>query len=657
MISKFERSCLLLCALILINISSITAQHSSNVQEEEVLFEIGNESVTKGEFKYIYEKNNADDPNLYSKESLNDYLDLYTKFKLKVKAAEKAGIDTTDEFKQEFQKYRDQLAEPYLTNDSIMDDLVKEAFQRKRQLIKAKHLTIRMPKGAPPEDTQNAYKKLKKFQKRFDRGEDFQSLVKEYQGRANYGKLGYFSVFDQPYPIENAAYTTSEGQITGPVRSNYGYHLLKVTEKQPYKGKMRASHVMIKPKRKKDDTANWARPKKLINEAYDKLKGGQSFPDVVAEYSEDRKSKRDDGKLPPFDRLTDYLPDKFKEKAFTLKQNGAYTKPFKTRYGYHIVKRLGMKKPDSLSKMRAELVKKIKNKSRYDRVKQSVVQDIKKNTGFEQINKPNALQNLFDSSLLRGQWQFNKADQFDQSLFKIGDEELNAIDFAHYIESNQRKNPPFKNINALVTHYYQEFEQKAILEYEKRHLDEKYPQFRNLISEYRDGILLFEIMDQKVWSKAVSDTVGLKKYYQNHKAQYQRPLTKVAYLFACNDKSTQKSIISNLDAGKKPAAVKENLTNQGEQVNLTHDSFQKNENPVIKQTKDATGIYTKKHNNKFYVIKIDKIRPAGLAPLETIRGKVVADYQGHLEERWIENLKQKHPLKIHDDVLESLVKE
>ncbi len=653
----FQYPFFLLCALILLNAFSNKAQPSYNKDSDEIILEIGDESVKKEEFKYIYEKNNSDDPNLYSKESLKDYLDLYTKFKLKVKAAEKAGIDTTKQFKKEFQKYRDQLANPYLTNDSIMENLVEEAYNRKMQLIKAKHLTIRVPKGAPTKDTQNAYETLKTIQKKLERGKEFKSMVKAYQDQTKYGKLGYFTVFDQPYPIENAAYSTPEGETTGIVRSKHGYHLLKITEKKPYQGKVRASHIMVKPKKQKNDTANWERAEKLIKEAYKQLKGGESFADVVAEYSEDRRSKSNDGKLPPFDRLTRHFPDKFKNKAFRLDEKGAYTKPFKTRYGYHIVKRRGMKKPDSLNKMREDLVKEIKKKPRYDKVKRSVVKDIKQSSGYTQINKPDNLQKHFDSSLLKGHWTMDGKSGLDKKLFKIGDKQLSAIDFARYIENNQKKKPPFNDITALLKYYYKQFEQKEILAYEKRHLDEKYPEFRNLIREYKDGILLFEIMDQKVWSKAVNDTNGLKEYHKSNRSKYQRPLTKVGYFFECNDKSTQKSIASKVKNGKKPATIRENLAGKGAEISLTYDSFRKNENPVIKQTKNEKGIYTKKHNGKFYVIKIDKIKPAGLAPLETVRGKVVADYQEHLEETWIKNLKQKYPVKIHDDVLESLYKE
>lgn len=635
----------------------LTSTHAQNGESNKTLFTYGDSKVTKSEFKYIYKKNNSDDPNLYSKKSLEDYLDLYTNFKLKVKAAKEAGLDTTEKFRKEFSKYRDQLADPYLTDEALMDQFIKEAYQRKQTLIKADHITIRIPRGAKPEDTLKAFNTLKKIKQEFKEGRSLKELIKQYQDKINYGKMGYFSVFEQPYPIENIAYNTPEGKMGGPIRSDFGYHLVKVTDKKPNKGKIHTRQVMVKPKKKKQDTANWERANRLINKAYKELESGVSFQQVVAEYSEDRRSKRNNGKLPAFDMLANFFPQKFKEKAFSIKEDGVYTKPFKTRYGYHILKRIKLEKQDSLKQMRQKLKKKIKNDKRYNRVKTSVVSDIKQNTDYKEINEPQAIFNQLDSTLLEGKWSLQEKSALNSPLFRIGDKEVRELAFAQYLEKNQKQNPNFKRIKPLVHHHYDKFKQSEILAYEKANLDKKYPKFRNLIQEYKDGILLFEIMDKKIWSKAVDDTAGLSKYFKENRSEYKRPKTKVAYLIQCPNKSIQNQVNQDLKAGTKPKIIKHNIKeNKGVSISVKYDSFPKGQQPVVSKAKDKAGVYSVEGDDAQFVVKIERIKPAGNQPLKAIRGKVVADYQDYLEEQWLTKLRKQYPVKVNEKVLNSLVK-
>ncbi len=631
----------------------LNAQNSEK-KGQKTLFKVGSETVPKEEFKYIYEKNNSDDPNLYSKKSLKDYLDLYIEFKLKVKAAKEAGIDTTKKFRKEFKNYRDQLAEPYLTNDTLMEKLVKEAYQRKQQLVKAKHFTLKMPIGAPPEDTAQAYQTLQNIKQKFEKGKSLQELVKNSQDEVNFGNMGYFSVFKQPYPIENAVYNTSVGKMAGPVRTQYGYHLLKVTDKKPNKGKIKVRHIMVKPKKNKNDTANWERAKRRIQKAYQALENDESFKALVKQYSEDRRSKRNEGKLPPFGRLAHYYPNKFKKKAFSLEQNGDYTKPFKTQYGYHILKRIDLKEPASLSKIRQQLVKQIKKDGRYKKVKASVVNKLKENNDFQKFNNLSILKKQFDSTLLKGEWEIKKEKPLSKPLFQIGDKKISLLNFAGYIQKNQKQSARFKTIKGLVNHHYKNFEQDQILAYHKAHLGEKYPEFRNLLKEYKEGILLFEIMDKKVWSKAIQDSSGLKQYYEKHKSQYKSPLTKIGYLIPCQDQSTGGKIKNALKKGREVKSVASNFNNVGE---VKYDSFQKAEHPIVKKTKDKKGVYNHNATDTFYIVKIEKVIPPEIKAFDAIRGKVVADYQDHLEEQWIKTLREKYPVKLNDKVFESLIKE
>lgn len=632
-----------------------TDQPSSN----QTLLKVGDQNVTVDEFKYVYEKNNKKSDSLYTLKDLKAYADLYTNFKLKVQAAKDAGLDTLPKLKRELRTYKDQLAEPYLRSDSMMEVLLQEAYNRYKQQIRAKHISIRVPRGAPAKDTANARSLLATIRSKALSGKSFQQLAQKYSKEVSAGDLGYFSVFDQPYAIENTAYQLAKGDISKPLRTDFGYHLIKVTAKKPYRGKMKARHIMVKPGQKSEAQGGTTQSAQArIDSIYQLLQEGSEFSNVARMYSEDRRSSRQGGELPSFDRTNPNFPDRFKEKAFSLNEDGAMTKPFRTRYGFHILKRVGMEKPDSFGAIRPELKQQLKQSDRYALVKQAVADRVKRENNFKQypINwEP--LKSQLDSTFKTGGWTVKSAEPLRTKLFRIGDTTYQLLDYARYLEAaDGQKLGQYQYHDYALKALYDKYRRKKILAYERQNLKANHPEYRHLMKEYKEGVLLFEIMDRKVWKKAVNDSAGLRAYFSNHREAYQLPAAKVVTYYRFSNPKGQKQAYQQVKAGEAHDVVKQNLRNTLQSTNWVQakDTLTQNQQAFIRKVKDEPGVYRFAFKGQYYVVDVAQVLPAKQAPFEAVRGQVVADYQKHLEKEWLDTLRERYTIKLHEDVLESL---
>lgn len=651
-------ACLLVALTVLS--SSCSLFQAKKAPGQQTILEVGNQQVNSNEFQYVYEKNNQSDSNLYSEESLTGYADLYTDFKLKVEAAKDAGLDTLSKLQREFRTYQEQLANPYLQSDSVMEQLLKEAYQRRLQEVQARHISVRLPRGAPEKDTAKAYKLLNKIRQKAKTGQPFQSLAQTYQDRVSAGKLGYFSVFDQPYPVEHVAYALAPGEVSQPIRSDFGYHLIKVTDKRPYQGKIQGKHIMIKPQETSEASGEQPSAKARIDSLYRLLQNGAEFSRLARQYSDDQRSSRKGGDLPAFDRSNPNFPRKFKQKAFTLQEDGAISKPFQTRYGYHILKRESINKPDSFEAMKPKLKQRLKQSNRYELVQEAVAERIKRKGDYQRLSQDfGPLQAQLDSTFKTGNWRIKDKAPLKTNLFRIEDTAYQLLDLARYIEKQDRqKLGQYQYRSYALEALFEEFEQQRLLAYERAHLTEKYPEYRHLLKEYKEGILLFEIMDRKVWSKAVEDSAKLRSYYQQHRDQYQLPLSKAVTYYRFPSKRGQQKAYAKLESGEAHRVVKQNLRNQlqNDQWVQRKDTFRKGQQAFMAQTPDEPGLYRYAFKGQHYVVEVEDVIPGGRAPFERVRGQVVADYQDQLEEQWLSSLRERYQVVLHQDVLESLVR-
>lgn len=493
---------------------------------------LGTYPVPASEFAYVYRKNNSTAADYGTRQSVTDYLELYTNFRLKVLEAEQKGLDTTQAFKRELEGYRQQLAQPYLTEKSVTDQLVREAYDRMSQEVNASHILIRVAPDATPPDTLAAYQKVEKIRQQVQGGADFGELARtqseDPSAKENAGKLGYFTAMQMVYPFETAAYNTPVGQVSTPIRTRFGYHLIKVNDKRAAQGEIKVAHLMIRM------TANAPKAdsltaRKKIDELYSRLKKGENWDKLVAQFSEDAGSAANGGELPPFG--TGRMIPSFEEAAFKLQQPGDLAAPVQTPYGWHVIKLLEKQPLAKFADVEATLKGKVAKDSRSELNKAAFLKRVRQEDQF--VEMPTAKTYVLsraDTALVAGRYQYvappttgkpAKGAVSDQAaLFTIKGKPYLVKDFLTFVQQNQRPRPGAQPLFAMQQLYDQYVEQ-SLTEFEKNSLETKYEDYRMLVKEYRDGILLFQLMDEKVWSKAIEDSVGLRKYFADNQAKYQ----------------------------------------------------------------------------------------------------------------------------------------
>lgn len=635
----------------------------ANAQQDPVVMEIDGKPVTKSEFLQIYLKNNSAPQ--YDKASLDEYMELFKKFKLKVAEAEALGYDTIPKLKKELEGYKKQLAHPYLVDAAKNEELVKQAYDRTVNEIRASHILIKLDPNAAPADTLAAWDKIMALKKRIEKGEDFASVAKGRNGSedpsalSNGGDLGFFNAFQMVYPFEEAAYSTPMGAISEPFRTRFGYHIVKVTEKRPARGTIRAAHIMVATSKTatEEDVKN---AEKKINEIYAKLQAGAKFDDLVKDFSDDPSSNQKGGELPAFGSgTTTRMVPTFEDAAFALKTNGDYSKPIRTDYGFHIIKRVELTNVRSFEEMKKELQTKVNRDERSKKTQDSFVAKLKTEYKYVDNSKKSAkwfIKNL-DTTYYIGKW---KADNLksDKPLFILDGKKFGQQAFASYLETNYRG--VRKDANALVINQQlKSWEKETVLAYEESKLAGKYPEYKALVTEYHDGILLYEIMTDKVWNKAMKDTVGLKSFFEANRSKYMWGNRVDAVVYEC---STQKiadqvsKMIANDTINSKHVI---DVINKDSELNLRvrTNKFDAEQTAFLKERSLTIGVNKSyEFEGKFYVLKVkEKLVPMN-KELNEAKGTVTSDYQTYLEKTWLEELAKKHKIVINEAVLYSLGK-
>ncbi|MBA3705362.1 MAG: peptidylprolyl isomerase, partial [Bacteroidetes bacterium] len=403
---------------------------------DAVLMSIGGSKVTVGEFENVYHKNNTKESTTDNK-SLNDYVDLFVNFKLKVKEAEEMGLDTSKSFKDELGGYRKQLAQPYLTDKDVNEKLLKETYDRMQEDVRASHILVKVEESALPKDTLEAYNKIMKIRARILKGEDFNKVAAEKgisddpSAKDNGGDLGYFTSLQMVYPFENAAYITKVGTVSMPVRTRFGYHIIKVTDRRKAQGEVLTAHIMVKTTTpmSKDDSLNAFNK---INEIYGKLKAGEKFEDLAQQFSDDKGSAKRGGELPWFG--TGKMPIEFEKAAFALTAKKDFSAPMRTKYGWHIIKLNDKRGLASFEEMKAELKGKVTKDSRSQAGRVALIAKVKKEYKFkEDLKARDEFYKVMDTTLFEGNWDIAKAAALKKPMFNLNDRVYTQNDFASYI--------------------------------------------------------------------------------------------------------------------------------------------------------------------------------------------------------------------------------
>jgi peptidyl-prolyl cis-trans isomerase SurA len=645
----------------LLIVLSLILSFGALAQKDPVLLEINGKPVTKTEFLQIYLKNNNDPK--YDKASLDEYLELFKKFKLKVAEAEALGYDTIPKLKKELDGYRKQLALPYLIDSAKNEALVKEAYDRTKNEVRASHILIRLESNASPTDTLAAYERIMSLKKRIEKGEEFENVAKGKNGSDdpsaanNGGDVGFFTAFQMVYPFEDMAYNTSVNSISEPFRTRFGYHILKVTDKRPARGTIKTAHIMVAVSKdaSKDDIQA---AEKKITELHDKLKAGENFEALASDHSDDPSTSNKGGVLPPFGTgTTTRMVPVFEDAAFSLKNDGDFSTPVRTEYGFHIIKRLEWKDVGAFESMKKELQGRVNKDERSKKTQDSFVSNLKKEYGY----KDNSAKTLkwfiknIDSTYYIGKWNADKLKS-NKAIFTLGKEKFTQQQLADYMEANFR-NVRKDDAKVVVKQQFKAWEKEAILASEEGKLAGKYPEFKALVNEYHDGILLYEIMTDKVWNKAMKDTTGLREFFNANRSKYMWGNRVDAIVYEClnMDIANQVSkMIQNDTINSKHVLDK---INKESELNLRvrTNKFDKESTNFLKDRTLNKGINKAfELDGKFYVIKVNELLNPKEKEFSEAKGAATSDYQNFLEKNWLEELAKKHAIKISYDVLYSL---
>jgi peptidyl-prolyl cis-trans isomerase SurA len=628
--------------------------------QDSILMTIGNEKVTNAEFERIYHKNNSSV--VYDNKTPREYLDLFINFKLKVMEAKAQGYDTMSSFIKELNGYRDQLAKPYLKDKAQDEQMLEETYRRIATEVNASHIAKKVAfAAATPADTLEAYNKILALRNRILAGESFEDIAvansDDPSVKTNKGNLGWFSAFRMVYAFEDAAYKTPVGQLSMPVKTRYGYHIIRTNAFRPALGDILLGHIMVRVRSGADSATHQAGWEK-INKCYGLLQQGESFADVARKYSEDEASAKNGGKMRWLS--SGELPPDIEEKVFAL-DSGKYTEPMKSEYGYHIFKILERRPVKSFDEMKSDLAERIAHDERQNNTELIFVDKLKKDYGFtEYPENVAALINQLDSSIYENKWDPALKGELIDPVFTIGDRDYSQADLGRFIKAGKKytKKESFESIGKRK---YDDFVKEMVLQYEKDRLDQKYPEFRYLMEEYHDGILLFNITDNMVWSKAVKDTAGLQKYYDLHKKNYKWQTRADVSKYSTADSSLETKIMQYaVQRTAKKLTPKQFNTLVCSQdtlpcVEVADLKLEKGSDPVVDSMEWKKGtLKVYKDKNKTIVACINGILKPQTKLLKESRGLVTADYQNDLEKAWIKELRLKYPVVVDEKVFETV---
>ncbi len=485
--------------------------------DNKVLTTVDGRNISAGEFIRMYNKSR--DPG--KKTEIGDYLPQFIIFKLKVADALHEGTDTTLSFRNELKGYRNQVAQNYLTDSEAREALLRKYYQRSLTEINCWHLLITVPKDATPSDTLKAWNKAITARGRIMNGEKFAEVAKELSNdpsvKVNSGNLGYFTVFQMIAPFEDAAYALFPGEISEPVRTTYGYHIIRVADKRPARGKLKVAHIMkAVPSGATEQQINKAESD--INDIYNKLLKGASFSELAKSFSDHKESAQHGGELNWFG--TGEIASDFCEAAFAISDTGTFTKPVRTPYGWHIIKLLGRKKPGSFEETKAYLDSKLNQTNLTASMRMAFIEKLKAEYHFK-LNQKSVTWFVAntDSLVEAGKKMYDRSKIPGGDIFSFADKHYKPAEFTDHMEKS-----PSRSLRDLPKVYInKELEaviSEQLLSYENSMLETKYPEFRYLMGEFHDGMLLFDISGKKVWNRASGDSIALERYYNEHRENF-----------------------------------------------------------------------------------------------------------------------------------------
>ena len=617
---------------------------------DPVLMTINGKDIKLSEFEYLYHKNNQQQ---VEKETLEQYIDRFVLYKQKVADAEAAGIDTTEAFRKEFEGYQKDLATPYMVEDTTYHwQMVAEAYDRYKKEIDIDHFML--PLGSSVAATQASLNRMDSIRNCVLAGEDWEALVGQYSSdpskARNNGHYGYVSAGMFPYSFENEVYNTAIGNVSEPFKTPFGVHMIRVNNVRD-RNDVHAKHILkLFPQNATDEQK--AVCKQQIDSIYNLLKAGANFEEMAKAESQDG-SARNGGELGWFGRGRMVQP--FEDIAFSL-ADGEISEPFATKFGYHIIKKVGHGVAP-LSEVRPNIENAISRDERATLIKERRLSDLKNkygyrlNPAFEKYLTDRFAENgnRYDSTFIA-----NNIKGCTMPMFTYGGKQSVAVK-----ELEKQLNPKTRFVRvddakSYILKCVDPLAEKALTDYHARELVKSNPESRTLLNEYRDGMMLFEISNRRVWKAANKDTLGLENYFAEHRANYNwdEPHFKGIILSAKNDS------ILNLVKADALAMSSDTLTDglhhkYGNDIRMERMVVKKGENSLADYLAFHEGDKPERKGYEEFIILEGGViaQPEEMAD---VRGAVTSDYQDVLEQRWKEELARKYPAKINKKVLKQV---
>ena len=632
-----------------------------NAQTDPVLFTVNGQDVPLSEFEYIYNKNNGDNAD-YSKASVDEYLDLYTKFKLKVQRAKDMQLDTISALQNELEGYKKQLSNSYLVDKEVTEKLSKEAYERSLKDVQFSHILVQVKANSTDKDLANFQKIADDIYARIKKGESFEELAEtesdDTNSNKNAGLVGFVNAMlpNGFYELETALYSTKEGEVAPPVRSPIGFHIIKVNKIREAVGKIEVAHILIRKKTGSKGKLETTQ----INKALSFLKEGGNWEQAVKDFSEDKKTVNKSGYIGEL-KIGQY-EEAFENAAYALKNDEDISEPIETRIGYHIIKRIKREERPTYGQSKKKLQAQISKDKRLDIVKREIIERIKTEGKFN-LSEPalaKIKENLNEDFFT---YKWAPKDLTEENLFSIGGKEYSNNDFIGFLKKNARKRLLGRRggLEKAFAGLFEEFVDEKAIKYEETKLSEKYPEFRNLMREYEEGVLLFEATKMMVWDKASTDTAGLKAFHVKNQDNYkwnERAVVYTVNINTENEKIAKKAMkkIKKLPVSEiapKLNSSTNNLVSYSkatvEKDNLSDKDLNWAKNSVTTMEKNA-------EKKSYYFKKLETILPGQNKTLGEARGYVIADFQDYLEKEWVNELKAAYPIEINKDVLNALIK-
>ncbi|NHE55363.1 peptidylprolyl isomerase [Cyclobacterium plantarum] len=636
----------------------VADQGMENPSQSDYLLKIGDASSDEEEFLYILNKNRQRSEAPLSRADFDENFELFVNYKLKVKYAMDLGLDKSPEFRDEFTSFKDDIIKPYLQENRLEEGEMRKVYERMQEVVKASHILLQFPPNASKEDSLAVFRMAQKLKADAENGADFSQLAMEYSedpsAQSNKGNLGYFTALQMVLPFEEAAFNLSVGEISDPVLSDFGYHVIRLEERNRNPGQIRVSHLLIRTEADQAESENLA--EKKITELYHTLQADpEQWPDLVATYSEDQGSKSEQGLIPWFG-VGAIVPE-FEKAAFSLEKEGDFSRPVKTEYGYHLIRLEGNRPVPPFEEVKPMIRSRILRDSKSEMIRTRVL-DLQKDllhvaenetllTELEQVFvafQKDPVNDLFNK-LSEPEWS-------SDFLIRSGWKTAGLQHFISYLQSNfSDTTVPLKStFEEIYTNYLQDL----LAGWEEEYLYAHNPEYRQLINEYKNGMLLFELMNREVWQEAVEDTTGQQEYFRENKHNYlweERIPALILKAKADKNLSEVSHWLSarSYDPGLETTLKEKFLQDDPLLFTFEQKEFEIQKNELLASLDVKQSFHQIKRNGESILILLGETIPSAPKKFEETRGKLIQDYQQYLENELLTRLKEKYTIQINED--------